>query len=78
MRNPSGIASPELADETIAAQAKSFLAAKGNTMKPLAFEASWAIDWDAKCQDELLHMDNGPAHVFQNILDCIDPAHVTH
>ena len=68
----SGIGTPETANRMISAACAKHLARRPTTPttpRPLSFQNSFAIEIDKRCQEELLIMEGGPNHVFEDILN---------
>ncbi len=70
----SGVGTPEVADEVIAATAATFLDNEwqdswGERPQTPTFRCEFAVDKSTACQEELLVLPGGPKHVFENIAE---------
>ena len=61
--------SNEAADQIIHATVGDTLLAKASTAKAIRFTTAFGIENHPQCQQRLLHMENGPAHLFADALD---------
>ena len=65
----TGVLSTAAADAMIMATIASKLVEEQSTAAPIKIIQAWGIEKDPKCQQELLRMQDGPAHLFSDLLD---------
>ena len=68
----SGIGTPELSARLLVSALNSHISSLFGTHVPMTVKSVWGIEKRASCQEELLHMEGGPACLFEDQAGFID------